>query len=40
MDIFLEHGFDFKIIGSDKPNECLKRWRRSYKKYGKPARMS
>jgi transposase len=34
MDIFLEHGFDLKIIGSDKPNECLKRWRRSYKKYG------
>jgi transposase len=34
MDIFLEHGFDLNIIGSDRPNECLKRWRRSYKKYG------
>jgi transposase len=34
MDIFLEHGFDLKIIGSDRPNECLKRWRRSYEKYG------
>jgi hypothetical protein len=34
MDIFLEHGFDLKIIGSEKPKECLKRWRRSYEMHG------
>jgi transposase len=34
MDIFLEHGFDLKMIGPEKPKQCLKRWRRSYEKYG------
>lgn len=34
MDIFLEHGFDLKMIGPEKPNQCLKRWKRSYEKYG------
>jgi transposase len=34
MDIFLEHGFDLKMIGLEKPKQCLKRWRRSYEKYG------
>jgi transposase len=34
MDIFLEHGFDLKMIGSEKPKQCLKRWRRSHEKYG------
>ncbi|WP_257350541.1 HTH domain-containing protein [Pseudalkalibacillus decolorationis] len=32
--IFLESGFDLGMIGLDKPNECLKRWRRTYEKYG------
>jgi transposase len=35
MDIFLEHGFDLKMIGPEKPKQCLKRWRRSYEKFGK-----
>lgn len=34
LDIFIEHGFDVNIIGSEKPKQCLKRWRRSYEKYG------
>lgn len=34
MDIFLEHGFDLKMIGPEKPKQCLKRWRRSYEKFG------
>lgn len=34
MAIFLDHGFDLKLIGSDKPGECLKRWRSVYKAFG------
>jgi transposase len=34
MDIFLEHGFDLKMIGPENPKQCLKRWRRSYEKFG------
>ncbi|WP_369682438.1 HTH domain-containing protein [Alkalihalobacillus sp. LMS6] len=34
MAIFIDHGFDLEIIGSDKPSECLKRWRAIYKSYG------
>jgi transposase len=32
--IFLDHEFDLEVIGSDKPKECLKRWRSIYKSYG------
>ncbi|MDO7266798.1 hypothetical protein [Shouchella clausii] len=31
MAIFLDHGFDLKLFGSDKPGECLKRWRSVYR---------
>jgi transposase-like protein len=34
MDIFIDHGFNINIIGSEKPAQCLKRWRQSYKKFG------
>ncbi|MFD9625337.1 hypothetical protein [Peribacillus muralis] len=34
MDIFLSHGFDIHVIGSDKPKKCLNWWRRSYEKFG------
>jgi transposase len=34
MDIFLEHGFDINVIGAEIPKQSLKRWRRSYEKYG------
>jgi transposase len=34
MDIFIDHGFDLQMIGFKKPNECLTRWRRTFKKYG------
>jgi transposase len=34
MQIFIEHGFDVKVIGSDKPKGCLKRWRKIYDVYG------
>ena len=34
MDIFIEHGFDLDIIGSDKPQQCLKRWRKTYEMHG------
>ncbi|QNF26435.1 IS3 family transposase [Metabacillus elymi] len=33
-DIFIEYGFDLDIIGSKKPQQCLKRWRKTYEKYG------
>ena len=33
-DIFIEYGFDLDIIGSNKPQQCLKRWRKTYEKYG------
>jgi transposase len=32
--IFIEHGFDLEMIGSDKPKSCLKRWRKTFKQYG------
>lgn len=32
--IFLEHGFDLAIIGSEKPKQCLNRWRRTFEQYG------
>ena len=34
VQIFTEHGFDLHIIGSSKPKECLKRWRRIFKEFG------
>lgn len=34
QQIFLEHGFDLSVIGSSKPNECIKRWRRTYQSQG------
>jgi len=33
-DIFIEYGFDLDIIGPEKPQQCLKRWRKTYEKYG------
>lgn len=33
-EVFTEAGFDLSLIGKDVPTECLKRWRRSLKKYG------
>ena len=33
--IFIDHGFNVDMIGSDKPKECLKRWRKTYEVYGK-----
>ncbi|MEH7124376.1 IS3 family transposase [Bacillus sp. JJ1773] len=32
--IFIEHGFDLKVIGAEKPKQCLKRWRKTYKEFG------
>ncbi|PEK69885.1 hypothetical protein COM55_28115 [Bacillus pseudomycoides] len=32
--IFLENGFDLGIIGERKPNQCLKRWRKTYEQFG------
>ncbi|SMQ78658.1 hypothetical protein SAMN05444673_3559 [Bacillus sp. OV166] len=32
--IFIEHGFDLEMIGSDKPSECLKRWRKRFEQFG------
>jgi hypothetical protein len=32
--IFIEHGFDLKMIGTDKPKGCLKRWRKIFEQYG------
>lgn len=32
--IFVEHGFDISIIGAKKPNQCIKRWRETFHKYG------
>ncbi|MGG0516827.1 IS3 family transposase [Bacillus pseudomycoides] len=31
--IFLENGFDLEIIGERKPNQCLKRWRKTYEQF-------
>ncbi|MEI4801739.1 HTH domain-containing protein [Bacillus sp. NPDC077411] len=31
--IFLENGFDLDIIGEKKPNQCLKRWRKTYEQF-------
>lgn len=32
--IFIEHGFDLQMIGSEKPKQCLKRWRKTFKEFG------
>jgi hypothetical protein len=32
--IFIEHGFDLEVIGTDKPGQCLKRWRKTYEQFG------
>jgi transposase len=32
--IFIDHGFDVGMIGSDKPKGCLKRWRKIFDMYG------
>ena len=32
--IFAENGFDLMLIGSDKPKETLKRWRKTFQLYG------
>lgn len=34
VQIFIEHGFDLQLIGSDKPKECLKRWRKTFNEFG------
>ena len=33
-EIFEEAGFDLRVIGKDKPKQCLKRWREIYKDKG------
>lgn len=38
--IFIEAGINIDILGRDKPNECLKRWKNSSKKYGIESLMS
>lgn len=32
--IFIENGFDLDMIGREKPQSCLKRWRKLYKQFG------
>jgi transposase len=32
--IFIEHGFDLQVIGPEKPQQCLKRWRKTFKELG------
>lgn len=34
VQIFIEHGFDLQVIGSEKPNQCLKRWRKTFNQFG------
>src|SRR5689334_6558060 len=34
VQIFIEQGFDLQLIGSDKPKECLKRWRKTFNQFG------
>ena len=34
VQIFIEHGFDLQVIGSNKPNSCLKRWRKTFNQFG------
>jgi transposase len=35
VQIFIEHGFDLQVIGSEKPKQCLKRWRKTFNQFGK-----
>ena len=37
LQIFVEHDLNLDIIGSQKPKECLKLWRRIYNQYGEDA---
>lgn len=37
QQIFIQSGFSLEIIGSEKPKQCLKRWRSAYEKYGEEA---
>ena len=32
--IFHNAGFDLQVLGKDKPENCLKRWRKTYKAQG------
>ncbi len=32
--LFIEHGFDLQVIGSEKPKQCLKRWRKTFNQFG------
>jgi transposase len=32
--IFIEHGFDLQVIGPKKPQQCLKRWRKTFNEFG------
>jgi hypothetical protein len=34
VQIFTENGFDLQVIGPEKPNQCLKRWRKTYNEFG------
>jgi len=34
VQIFIEHGFDLQVIGSEKPKQCLKRWRKTFNQFG------
>ena len=37
QQIFIQSGFSLEIIGSEKPKQCLMRWRSAYEKYGEEA---
>jgi transposase len=32
--IFIEHGFNLEVIGVEKPGQCLKRWRKTFERFG------
>lgn len=32
--IFIDHGFEVAIIGKEQPSRSLRRWRKTYEKYG------
>lgn len=34
VQVFIEHGFDVKMIGPEKPKGCLKRWRKIFAQFG------
>lgn len=34
LQIFIDNGFDVEVIGREKPQQCLDRWRKTYRQYG------